>query len=127
MRNSSVKVLVIGDKMENNIEWWLEAHDLIKYRIAFSENEITFGDLPELTEADLKEMGLPIGPLRRALKAISELAGQSHSGKSLNDDTIESTSHSSPTAERRQLTIMFCDLVGSTELSRRLDPESTLR
>ncbi len=62
--------------MTGDIEQWLEALDLTKYREAFAENEIALGDLSELTEDDLKEMGLPIGPRRRALKAIAELDTQ---------------------------------------------------
>ena len=101
-----------------DIETWLEALDLANYRDAFARNEIAFGDLPELTEADLKEMGLPIGPRRRALKAIAAL-----------DDTDAAPAETalSPVAgraaERRQLTVMFCDLVGSTAMSQQLDPE----
>jgi len=108
--------------MESDVEQWLEAHDLAKYRDAFAENEIAYGDLAELTEDDLKEMGLPIGPRRRALKAIAALDGQRHpQPDALIAEISERTG--SPAAERRQLTVMFCDLVGSTELSRQLDPE----
>ena len=62
--------------MASDIEQWLEALELAKYRDAFAENEIAFEDLSELTDDDLKEMGLPIGPRRRALKAIAELDAQ---------------------------------------------------
>ena len=109
--------------MTGDIEKWLEALDFIKYRDAFAANEIAFGDLSELTEEDLKEMGLPIGPRRRALKAIAELDAQRHTPPGAASAGIAEPSQVSPAAERRQLTVMFCDLVGSTELSRRLDPE----
>ncbi len=109
--------------MTGDIEQWLEALDLIKYRDAFAANEIAVGDLSELTEDDLKEMGLPIGPRRRALKAIAELDAQRHTPPGAASAEIAEQSQLSPAAERRQLTIMFCDLVGSTALSRQLDPE----
>ena len=97
--------------MAVDIEQWLEALGLTKYRYAFVENEISYGDLSELTEGDLKEVGLPIGPRRRALTAIAELSAH-----------IPKPSIARPAAERRQLTVMFWDLVGSTVLSRQLDP-----
>ena len=59
--------------MSRDVEVWLTAHDLGKYADVFAENEITLADLPELAEDDLKEMGLPIGPRRRARKAIAAL------------------------------------------------------
>ncbi len=109
--------------MTGDIEQWLEALDLIKYRDAFAANEIALGDLSELTEDDLKDMGLPIGPRRRALKAIAELDGQRHTPPGAASAEITERSQVSPAAERRQLTVMFCELVGSTELLGRLDPE----
>ncbi len=109
--------------MTGDIEQWLEALDLKKYRDAFTANEIAFGDLSELTEDDLKEMGLPIGPRRRALKAIAELDAQYQPPPGAVNAEVAEQSQISPAAERRQLTVMFCDLVGSTELSARLDPE----
>ncbi len=109
--------------MAGDIDEWLEALDLIKYRDAFAANEIAFGDLSDLTEDDLKEMGLPIGPRRRALKAIAEQDAQRAMPTGAASPERAKPSQLSPVAERRQLTIMFCDLVGSTALSRRLDPE----
>ena len=101
-----------------NIASWLEALDLSNYREAFAENEIALGDLSELTEDDLKEMGLPIGPRRRALKAIAALGS---TGPAADEKPLATLT--SRAAERRQLTVMFCDLVGSTALSQQLDPE----
>ena len=104
--------------MKKDIKSWLEALDLSSYRDTFTVNEISVGDLAELTEDDLKEMGLPIGPRRRALKAIAALASA---------ETVAGEGPASSAAgqapERRQLTVMFCDLVGSTALSQQLDPE----
>jgi len=108
--------------MENEIERWLEDLELKKYSSAFSKNEVYFQDLSELTEDDLKEMGLPIGPRRRALKSISALKTATSTEAAIKDGDNEKP-NVSPVAERRQLTVMFCDLVGSTELSQQLDPE----
>ncbi|MHA1152784.1 MAG: adenylate/guanylate cyclase domain-containing protein, partial [Alphaproteobacteria bacterium] len=109
--------------MSDPVKQWLEALDLAKYLDVFVENEVAFRDLSELTENDLKEMGLPIGPRRRALKAISELSTSGPAQPPSANVEIPEGSTARPGAERRQLTVMFCDLVGSTELSRRLDPE----
>jgi len=110
-----------GAGVPNDIKQWLEAVGLERYRSAFSQNEITLDDLPEVTEDDLKEMGLPIGPRRRALKAIAALAKQQRDPA--NTAVRAPDRNSSPDAERRLLTVLFADLVGSTELSLRLDPE----
>ena len=81
---------------------------------AFHDNEIAFQDLLDLSDADLRELGLPMGPRKRLLRAIAAQA-------EVNTDT---ESPALPTeAERRQLTVLFSDLVGSTALSRQLDPE----
>ena len=113
--------------MAGTIRDWLDNLDLGKYLEAFSENEVMLGDLAELTEADLKEMGLPIGPRRRVLKAIADISSSNFPDRAEPIQAIDGTlSQASPreeVAERRRLTILFCDLVGSTELSRKLDPE----
>jgi class 3 adenylate cyclase len=76
--------------------------------------------LPELTESDLSQLGVPLGDRKRFLKAIGGIDvaanGAATSGPGQADP-------SSDAAERRQLTVMFCDLVGSTAISARLDPE----
>jgi len=109
--------------MAGDVDQWLEALDLAKYREAFAENEIAFSDLSQLTDDDLKEMGLPIGPRRRVLKAIVE----PNAGHPVRTDgqpaDMGKDGEPGPSAERRQVTVMFCDLVGSTALSRCLDPE----
>ena len=86
----------------------------------FSENEITFDALPHLTQDDLKELGLPIGPRRIVAAAIAKLPLAASPG-----GLAPASEPSAPRggAERRHLTVLFCDLVGSTELSTRLDPE----
>jgi class 3 adenylate cyclase/tetratricopeptide (TPR) repeat protein len=97
---------------------WLRDLGLGQYVGRFRENEIEADVLPELTEADLEKLGLPLGPRKRILKAIASL------GEAPKTSGTESLALSpKDAAERRQLTVMFCDLVGSTALSARLDPE----
>src|SRR6202022_1827875 len=82
----------------------------------FRDNEIDGKALPRLTAEDLKDLGVVLGSHRRKLlEAITALHDK-------NDAAVERTSPV-PAAERRQLTVMFCDLVGSTALATRFDPE----
>ncbi len=100
----------------SDIAVWLENHGLSKYAAAFEKHEIELGDLTELTDEDLVMIGLPLGPRRRFLKAVRAGA-----------EDERRPQHSAPgpaiVAERRQLTVMFIDLVGSTEIAQRVDPE----
>jgi class 3 adenylate cyclase/tetratricopeptide (TPR) repeat protein len=105
-----------------DIAAWLEQLDLAKYAPIFSENELEPSDLSELSEDDLKEIGLPLGPRRRILKAIRARDARHRIPEESNSDDA-ADAHVRVEAERRQLTVMFCDLVGSTALSQRLDPE----
>ena len=118
------------------ISQWLETLGLGQYAEVFSENEIDLLVLPELTEDDLKELHLPMGHRKKLLKAIATL---SPPGEEAPPEVAPQTAlpahsvtlHLSPPtpssrpagAERRQLTVEFCDLVGSTPLSGQLDPE----
>ena len=106
--------------MSEDVTKWLEERGLGKYAHAFIENDATIGELPLLTDDDLREIGLPVGARRRFLAAVSETAPAKESPTPTPQS--EQTS-STGEAERRQLTVMFCDLVGSTILSQRLDPE----
>ncbi|MES0881085.1 ATP-binding protein [Roseibium sp. SCP14] len=99
---------------------WLEALGLGKYASNFADNEVELADLAELSDEDLKDIGLPLGPRRRILKALRSEAD--YEPATVGDDAGQSAEHHA-TAERRQLTVMFCDLAGSTALSTRLDPE----
>jgi class 3 adenylate cyclase/predicted ATPase len=98
---------------------WLRSLGLEQYEPAFRENEIDWAVLSELTEADLEKLGLPLGPRKKLLKAI---AGR-FAGSGPTSVTEAAPPAIMPAAERRQLTVMFCDLVGSTALSERLDAE----
>jgi class 3 adenylate cyclase/predicted ATPase len=102
--------------MADDIQEWLENIELGKYLEIFVENDIEFEVLAELSDGDLKELGLSLGHRRKFLKAIRGLSPE--------PEVLPSTTEASGTGpERRHLTVMFCDLVGSTALSSRLDPE----
>ena len=99
-----------------DISVWLRSLDMEQYEQAFRENAIDAAVLPELTADDLRELGVSlVGHRRKLLAAIAAL--RSDPGAAVETGPV------SPTAERRQLTVMFCDLIGSTALSTRLDPE----
>ena len=113
-----------------DIGGWLRGLGLERYEQAFRENRIEADVLPSLTVEDLKDLGvILVGDRRRLLDAIAAL-GNKHI-QELPDEPSESIGRSlaqtagtaGAEAERRQLTVMFCDLVGSTALSARLDPE----
>src|SRR6516165_9941384 len=104
---------------------WLRELGLGQYEQAFVENAIDSDILPALTEADLEKLGIPLGDRKRLIKAIRALLadtpGAAGAGETTHDvQAVESRTRS---AERRQLTIMICDLVGSTAFAARLDPE----
>ena len=103
---------------------WLRGLGLERYATAFQDAEITPEALPELTDADLRELGLPLGPRKVLLKAIQALASPPPPPVGIKEEAAPwRAPTASSQAERRQLTVMFVDLVGSTALSARLDPE----
>ena len=95
---------------------WLEKLGLSEYAQRFVENDIDVSVLPHVTDQDLKELGVSLGHRRKMLRAIAELAGATPTSP-------QPEPRSQDTAERRQVTVMFSDLVGSTALSARMDPE----
>ncbi|RWP28008.1 AAA family ATPase [Mesorhizobium sp.] len=101
---------------------WLRGLGLQQYEQAFRDNAIDAEVLPELTDADLEKLGMLLGHRKRFRKAVVGLGpSSSHPDASTDDIAAQSTRELS--AERRQLTVMFVDLVGSTALATRLDPE----
>src|SRR6516165_10355768 len=102
--------------MKDIVEW-LESLDLGEYAQRFSENAIDLSVIRDLTENDLKELGVLLGHRRKMLRAIAKLQRAGASIPQMASDSGRER------AERRQLTVMFCDLVGSTALAARLDPE----
>ena len=102
---------------------WLQKLGLGQYALRFAENDIDFAVLFDLTDQDLKELGVAsLGHRRRLLRAISEL-NDAKKGAAQPPSAAEASSVPHDTAERRQVTVMFSDLVGSTALSARMDPE----
>ena len=91
---------------------WLRSLGLGQYEALFRASEIDAEILPELTEIDLEKLGVPLGHRKRLLRAISGLPVRDASAAP--SASIGATPHDA--AERRQLTVMFCDLVGSTTL-----------
>ena len=105
---------------------WLERLDLGQYADVFRENDIDLDLVSELTEDDLRELGLSLGHRRKLLKAIAGLSDGSDAAPSAAAEGQAATRldrYPRSDAERRQLTVMFCDLVGSTAMSEALDPE----
>ncbi|MCZ6666543.1 MAG: AAA family ATPase, partial [Gammaproteobacteria bacterium] len=105
----------------NDLAQWLEDHDLGHYAQTFSENGIRLDVVAELTDSDLKELGVNLGDRKRLLRAISDVRGDTPAGVSPEPAVPDPLP--SGTVDRRQLTVMFCDMVGSTALSTRLDAE----
>jgi predicted ATPase/class 3 adenylate cyclase len=97
---------------------WLSSLGMSEYAERFAENGIDISVLRYLTDQDLKDIGVLLGHRRKMLAAVSELAGEAPATPPLRTER-KRTTH----AERRQLTVMMCDLVGSTAISARLDPE----
>jgi class 3 adenylate cyclase/tetratricopeptide (TPR) repeat protein len=107
-----------------NIGGWLRNLGLERYEPVFIENAIDSDVLPELTEGDLEKLGVPMGDRKRLIKAIrAMLAGSPSTFTGGVGEDAQSGQSRVAAAERRHLTVMICDLVGSTALSARLDPE----
>jgi class 3 adenylate cyclase len=98
---------------------WLRKLGMSEYAQRFAENRIDFSVLRDLTEQDLKDLGIVLGDRRKMLRAIVELGGAA----AVSPQPTLTESKPKDTAERRQVTVMFSDLVGSTALSGRMDPE----
>jgi len=95
---------------------WLQQHGLGQYEALFVENAIDTDVLPEITESDLAKLGIPIGDRKRLVNSIRPRSDEVTPTKGGNGFARSA-------AERRHLTVMICDLVDSTKLSSRLDPE----
>src|SRR6202162_5070936 len=97
---------------------WLQKLGMSEYAERFAENRIDLSVLPDLTEQHLKDLGIALGDRLKMLRAIRELADPPTA-----PPPAKMVLAPQDAAERRQLTVMFCDLVGSTALSARMDPE----
>src|SRR5262249_30298284 len=117
---------------------WLEKLGMSEYAQRFAENRIDYSVLPDLTDQHLKDLGLPLGDRLKMLRAIRELAVVSPvsaetASAERKSQSIAARRDATPvhvsapaadvSGERRYLTVMFCDLVGSTSISAQLDAE----
>src|SRR5258707_12962210 len=107
----------MGRAMKGIAEW-LTSIGLSEYAQRFGDNAIDLSVIRDLTEQDLRDLGVLLGHRRKILRAIAELDGVMPAV--IETATEPALRHE---AERRHLTVMICDLVGSTALSARLDPE----
>ena len=101
----------------SSVAEWLKSHGFERFTQLFEQNEVDLTTLRVLTESDLKELGVPFGPRKRILSLLSE------------ERAVEKLSDLggyvvAPIGERRQLTVLFCDLVGFTKLAYKHDPEA---
>jgi class 3 adenylate cyclase len=98
----------------------LEKLGMSEYAQRFAENDIDASVLPHLTDQSLKELGVSLGHRLKILAAIREFSGPTPAPP---QPAISTETKPQDSAERRQVTVMFSDLVGSTALSARMDPE----
>ena len=99
---------------------WLEKLGMSEYADRFAENKIDVSVLRHLTDQDLKDIGVALGHRRKILAAIAEFAG---SAPAVSKPVLAAEPRTRDFAERRQVTVLFSDLVGSTALAGRVDPE----
>ncbi len=116
-----------------DVEAWLRELGLERYVEAFQENDIDDEVLPDLNDSDLEKLGVAsVGHRKKLIKAIAALAAPEPETAPSPGQTdrlpapAKAEATFQPEADRRQLTVLFCDLVGSTELSTRFDPEDML-
>lgn len=106
----------------SEIEPWLESLGLEKYRKVFASNDIDLTVAPELTEQDLEKLGLSLGHRRKFIAAAAKLRA-AHTSSTDSPALAQAPQQ----VERRQVTVVFTDLVGSTALATQLDPEDLNR
>jgi class 3 adenylate cyclase len=102
---------------------WLEAQGLGQYSRIFADNDIDLDVLVDLTDGDLEKLGLSLGHRRKLLRALAKQKQESSRRQGSDTPETRPATPEAHDAERRQVTVMFCDLVGSTELANLLDPE----
>ena len=102
---------------------WLRTLGLEQYEAVFRENAIDVSVLPDLTDQDLEKLGVLLGHRRKLLRTIANLETTAKAAQGAVGVPADVVASPRDTAERRQVTVMFSDLVGSTALSARMDPE----
>jgi class 3 adenylate cyclase/ABC-type transport system involved in cytochrome c biogenesis ATPase subunit len=110
----------------SDIRPWLRSLGLEKYNEVLTRHDIDLAVVPELTEQDLEELGFSLGHRRKFLAAATKLRGTT-SASAVASAQVQPPIQPASAAERRQLTVVFIDLVGSTVLGRELDPEDLIR
>lgn len=105
--------------MSQTLGDWLKTNDLLEFEPILVENKVDLKALEVLTDSDLKELGVPFGPRKRILNAMAVSRGQAVQRRA----EIQAPMTPASLGERRQLTVMFCDLVGYTVRATLLDPE----
>jgi hypothetical protein len=117
------KARFVGEGVAMVVAESITAAKDMAYAQRFAENDISFSILPDLTDQHLEKIGIAsLGHRLQLLRAITELASREKEAPKTDLPTA-ATSAPQDTAERRQVTVMFSDLVGSTALSARIDPE----
>ncbi|MGY8667762.1 AAA family ATPase [Bradyrhizobium sp. UFLA05-109] len=106
-----------------DLQHWLEEIGLAQYFELFARNDVDWEILPDLTESELEKLGVSLGHRKRLIKALQARCETLQVSNRPVDP--RSTPAAAQSAERRHLTVLFCDLVGSTSLSGQLDPEET--
>ena len=110
-----------------NVHEWLRHLGLGQYEQKFRDNKIDADVLADLTDGDLEKLGIPLGDRKRLLRAVAARAA--HEPRPAQTRLVVAAPASAPQtfapadAERRPITVMFCDLAGSTSLASRLDAE----
>ncbi len=105
-----------------DIGLWLREQGFSQYEALFSDNAVDYDVLPELAESDLEKLGIPLGHRKRLIKAIARI-GETPAETAPPPPPAPLPTPGKDEAERRPITVMFCDLVGSTSLSSKLDAE----
>src|SRR5262249_42978869 len=105
-----------------DLRQWLESIGLRQYADLFAQNQVDYDVLSDLSEQDLEKLGIPLGHRKKLLRAMPQQPATRPPALP-GDEHDESTHAAQIGAERRHLTVLICDLVDSTALSARLDPE----
>ncbi len=122
VNSGQIRDTVGGRSMAEDIAQWLDSLGLGQYAQAFADNGIDIEALPHLQDDDFERLGVLLGHMRRLQAAIENLSADDLLNQAVSP-LLQKPELRTAEAERRQLTVMFCDLVGSTALSRQLDPE----
>jgi hypothetical protein len=113
--------------MSMDVGEWLRSLGLEKYQQTLRDNAVDLDVLADLTDSDLEKLGLPLGDRKRLLRAIVTLGSQESAPPEARQTTtlasLAASSARADSAERRPITVMFCDLADSTSLASRLDAE----